>query len=137
MPYVSILALPNTDQLRVVATSQPVAIAQPLNPDGTFGPRPEVVVFQREVPDPVPLLDKLHAALASSRADPTADVFVCPVPEAVRAIEVAVEQLWPPYRLHCPDCQFSFVAPFQQSRHMYLACPRCRNPLLNPCWDSA
>jgi hypothetical protein len=137
MPYVSILAYPGSDLLRVAATDQPVVIAQPVSSDGTFGDRPHVVVFQREVPDTTPLLDRLHATLASSRADPDAEVFACPVPQAVRAIEVAVAQLWPPHRVQCPSCQHSFVAQHKESRRMYLACPHCHNSLLNPGWDSA
>ncbi len=137
MPFVSILAHSDNDLLRVVATDEPLAIAQPVTPEGTFGERPQVIVFQREVPDAGPLLARLHAALGSSRTEPTGDLFACPVPQAVRAIEVAVAQLWPPHRVHCPECQHGFVAPYRESRRMYLACPHCHNSLLNPFWDSA
>jgi hypothetical protein len=137
MPYISIVTDPGDDHLRVVISPQPLAIAQPLTPQGTFGERPQLIVFHREVPDAEPVMDRLRVALGSSRVGSRSDTFSCPVPEAVRAIEVAVAQLWPPHRVHCPECQHSFAPPHGEARRMYLACPHCHNPLLNPFWDSA
>ncbi len=137
MPFVAILTAAAHDQLRVVATDHPVTIAQPLKPDGTFGERPEVVVFQREVPEPERVLDRLRESLAAFRTGTEANLYACPVPQAVRALEVVVAQLWPLHRLHCPECEHDFLPAIRESRRMYLACPRCHNPLLNPAWDSA
>jgi hypothetical protein len=137
MAFLSILTLPDSPHLRIVASAEPVAIPQPVMPDGTFGERGQLVVFQREVPEAEPLLADLHAALASSQVAPADDVFDCPVGLAIRAIEAAAQRRWPPNRAWCPDCQRSFVAPYSAAQRMYLACPQCHNPLLNPRWDSA
>jgi hypothetical protein len=137
MAFVSLLTTPDTDHWRIVATAEPVTVPQPLTPEGTFGDRPHLIVFQREVPEGAPLLERLYAALATSRVDPSGDIFACPAPLAVRAIEVAVAELWPPHRVRCPDCQYGFVAPHEERHRMYLACPNCHNPLLNPGWNSA
>jgi hypothetical protein len=137
MAFISILTAPADEHLRIVATAEPLVIPQPLAPDGTFLERRQLIVFQREVPDIEPLLEQVKAALATSRADPAGDAFSCPVPLAIRAIEVGVARLWPPHPVMCPVCQRRFVAPHGESRRMYLACPHCHNPLLNPRWDSA
>lgn len=137
MPFVSILAALGHDHLHIVASPDPIAVPQPLTPQGTFGERPRQVVFQREVPDPAPLLAKLRVVLATSRVEAESDAFDCPVPVAIRAIEIAAAELWPPNRLRCPDCQQYFVAPIAEARRMYLACPHCHNPMLNPGWSSA
>jgi hypothetical protein len=137
MPFVSILAAPGHQYLSIKASPQPVTVAQPLTAEGTFGDRPQIVVFQREVPDPSPLLARLQTVLASSRAEHESDAYDCPVPVAIRAIEIAAAELWPPNRLRCSECQQYFVAPIAEARRMYLACPHCHNPMLNPRWNSA
>lgn len=137
MPFVAILTGAEHDHVRVIATEQPVSITQPLKPDGTFGERQQVIVFQREVPEPGLVLDRLRESLAAFRTGDEQDLFACPVPQAVRALEVAVAQLWPLRRIHCPDCQHHFLPAIREARRMYLACPHCHNPLLNPFWDSA
>jgi hypothetical protein len=137
MPFVYVQAMPGHDHLHISTSPERVSIAQPLTPQGTFAERPQIVVFQREVPDPAPLMAKLHVVLAGSRIATEADAFDCPVPVAIRAIEIAAAELWPPNRLRCPDCQQYFVAPIADARRMYVACPHCHNPMLNPRWNSA
>lgn len=137
MPFVSILATPGYDYLRLAPSADPVAIPQPLTDDGTFTDRPVLVVFQREVPDPATLLTRLQTVLATSRVESEKNAYDCPVPIAIRAIEIAVAELWPPNRLRCTDCHQYFVAPIGEARRMYLACPHCHNPMLNPRWNSA
>jgi hypothetical protein len=137
MPYVSILAAPGDEYLRITGSPEPVTVPQPLTPLGTFGDRPLIVVFQREVPDPAPVLDRLRTALASSRVENERDAYSCPAPLAIRAVEIAVAALWPPNRLRCGECKHYFVAPIADARRMYVACPHCHNPMLNPRWSSA
>ena|SRR5512136_1697134 len=137
MPFVIVLAMPGHDHLHIAASVDPPAIAQPLSSQGTFAERPQIVVFQREVPDPAPLMAKLHVVLAGSRVATELGAFDCPVPVAIRAIEIAAAELWPPNRLRCADCQQYFVAPIADARRMYVACPHCHNPMLNPRWNSA
>jgi hypothetical protein len=136
MPFVSILAEPGHDHLHIRGSATQVAIPQPLTPDGTFGDRPEIVVFEREVPDPAPLLTRLETVLASSRVDAEPDAFDCPVPLAIRAIEIAAAELWPVNQLRCQDCQYYFEPPIADSHRMYVGCPNCSNVLLNPRWNS-
>ena len=136
MPFVSILAAPGDDYLRAVATSEPMKVAQPLTAEGRFGERPLIVVFQREVPDPSLLLERLGTTLASSRVADEVNAYLCPAPFAIRALEHAVAELWPPNRLRCADCRHYFVVPIAEHRRMYVACPHCHNPMLNPRWDS-
>jgi hypothetical protein len=136
MAFVFILAAPGHEHLHITGSSEQLAIPQPLTPQGTFAERPQLVVFQREVPDPAPLLARLDVVLAGSRVPGERDAFDCPVPVAIRAIEITADELWPPHRLRCPDCQQYFIAPLSQARRMYLACPHCHNPMLNPRWGS-
>jgi hypothetical protein len=137
MPFVSILAEPGHDHLHIRGSADPIAIPQPLTPDGIFTDRPELVVFEREVPDPALLLTRLEAVLSSSRVGSEPDAFDCPVPLAIRAIEIAAAELWPVNQLRCPDCQYYFEAPFTESHRMYVSCPNCSNLMLNPRWNSA
>lgn len=137
MPFVSLLATPGRDHLRVTASATPLVMPQPLTPEGTFGERPQIVVFQREVPDPESLLTRLETILASSRVPSEKNAFDCPAPIVIRAIEIAAAELWPPNRLRCSDCQHYFVAPIAEAHRMYVACPHCHNPMLNPRWNSA
>ena len=137
MSFVYIMAMPGHDHLHIVTSPDPASIAQPLTPQGTFAERAQIVVFQREVPDPAPLLARVQVVLAESRVATEEGAFNCPVPVAVRAIEIAAAELWPPNRLRCADCQQYFVAPIADARRMYVACPHCHNPMLNPRWNSA
>jgi len=137
MPFVSILRTVGSENLRLLVSADRFTSSQVLTPEGTFVDGPDLVVFQREVPDPALLLTRLHTLLASSRVGESEDQFSCPVPLAIRAIETAVTDLWPTPRLRCQDCQRDFIIPYADRRRMYLACPNCHNPLLNPSWDSA
>lgn len=137
MPFVSILAAPGDEYLRISGSPVPVTVPQPLTVHGTFGDRPLIVVFQREVPEPPLVLARLQTVLASSRVEGDPDAYSCPVPLAIRAVEIAVSELWPPNRLRCSDCMQYFVAPIADARRMYVACPHCHNPMLNPRWSSA
>lgn len=132
MPFVSILAAPGDSYLRITATPEPVALPQPLAPSGMFGERQRMVVFQREVPDPPRLLARVAELLASSRVAADSDAYSCTAPLAIRAVEIAVAELWPPNRLRCSECRQYFVTPIQEARRMYVACPHCHNPMLNP-----
>ncbi|HWA58253.1 MAG TPA: hypothetical protein VG692_13420 [Gemmatimonadales bacterium] len=137
MPFVSILAAPGENTLEIVTTPQPVRVPHPPSAEGTFGPKSPIVVFQREVPDPDAVLARLRIVLGDARADRSRDVYACAAPVAIRVVEVIVAELWPPNRLVCQDCKRHFVAPIAEARRMYLACPHCHNPMLNPRWDSA
>ena len=132
MPFVSILAAPGNAHLLVVGSAVPVTDPQPLTPEGTFGERPRIVVYQREVPDPAPVVERLHAVLATSRVAGEVDAYDCPATVAIRAVEIATSELWPPNRLRCQDCQHYFVPPIAEMQRMYVACPHCHNPMLNP-----
>lgn len=137
MPYVSLVAHPGRNYLRMVSSDAPLKAAQPLTPEGRFGDRPEIVVFQREVPDPGPVLARSREILATSQVADEDQAYDCPAPIAIRAIELATAEFWPPNRVRCPDCQHDFVAPIAESARMYVACPHCQNPILNPRWNSA
>jgi hypothetical protein len=137
MAFISILKSPDSEALRIVASEERLVPERPPGPDGTFSGGPDAVAFQREVPSPEALLNRLQELLASSRVESSEDTFLCPVPIAIRAIEVAFADLWPTRRLRCPECQKYFVVPYAERRHMYITCPHCNNPLLNPSWDSA
>jgi uncharacterized CHY-type Zn-finger protein len=137
MPYLSILAAPGDDYLRAMATDEPVKVPQPLTPEGRFTDRPLIVVFQREIPDAPALLERLRTVLATSRVESETDAYACPATLAIRALEVAAAELWPPNRIRCSDCQHYFVTAIADSRRMYVACPHCQNPMLNPRWGSA
>jgi hypothetical protein len=137
MAFVSILRTADNDQLQIVASEERTRPEQQPTAEGVFVEVPDPVVFQREVPDPQALLNRLAELLASSKVEGSQDTFVCPVPVAIRAIEVATAALWPTRRLQCPDCHQHFVIPYPDRRQLYLACPHCHNPLLNPSWDSA
>jgi hypothetical protein len=137
MPFVSIHQPPGSEVLRIVVSEERAAARQMPGEEGTFVPSPDPVLFQREVPDTRGLLDRIGGYLASSRVAGSEDGFTCPVPLAVRAIELASADLWPTRRLRCPDCQQYFYIPYQQRQRMYLACPNCHNTLLNPGWDTA
>lgn len=136
MAFISILKPLDSNQLRIVASEERIAPEQHPNPEGVFVEDPNPVVFQREVPEPRTLLNRLDEFLASSKIEGSQDGFDCPVPVAIRAIEVAVADLWPTRRLQCPDCHQYFVVSYPDRHQMYLACPHCQNPLLNPSWDS-
>lgn len=137
MAIISVHKSPGTDRLRLVATAARIPLARAPRPDGTFAEPPVDVVYERDVPEAEPLLVRVEDMLASSRVPGEPHCYSCPAPLAVRAIELAVEALWPTRRLQCPDCQKHFVIPHAERRRMYLACPHCHNPLLNPAWDSA
>ncbi len=137
MPFISIVTVPGYDHFEIVASSDPLTFAQPVGAEGTFDSRAHVVVFQRDVPDPVGVLSKVQTALADNRVRTETSTFACSAPTAIRAVELAVAELWPPTRLYCQDCQHHFVAPIREASKMYLACPHCHNPMLNPRWDSA
>jgi hypothetical protein len=95
------------------------------------------VVFQREVPDTAALMARLRLVLAKSRVESEENTYDCPAPIAIRAIEITVAELWPPNRLRCSDCQHYFVTSIAETGRMYVACPHCYNPMLNPRWSSA
>ncbi len=137
MPYISILTAPGQDRLQIVASRETPRFSQPIAVDGTFGGRPQMVVFQREVPDPDAVLQKVRTALATSQVQEDPSLFQLSAPDAIRTLEECVAELWPPNRLFCQACQHHFVAPIAEARRMYLACPHCHNPMLNPRWDSA
>lgn len=137
MPYVSVLAAPGQDYLHITASPEAVSVRQPLSPNGTFSDRELIVVYQREVPEPLLVLAKIQDVLASSRVTTETSAYACPAPLAIRAIELAVAAVWPPNRLRCSDCRHYFVAPIAETGRMYLACPHCHNPMLNPSWNSA
>ena len=132
MPFVSILAAPGNAHLLVLGSAVPVTDPQPINEEGMFGERPRIVVYQREVPDPAPVIARLHAVLATSRVEGEADAYDCPATVAIRAVEIATSELWPPNRLRCQGCQHYFVPPIAEMQRMYVACPHCHNPMLNP-----
>jgi hypothetical protein len=138
MAFIAILKenLPE-DQFRIVATEERLAPPPVLHDDGTFSPSPDPVLFQREVPDPQAVLAQLHGLLATSKVEGSEDSFTGPIGFAIRAIELSYASLWPTRRLRCPECHQYFMIPYDERRAMYLACPNCHNPLLNPAWDSA
>ncbi len=137
MPFVSILAEPGHEHLHIRGSAEPVAIPQPLTEGGTFGERPQLVVFEREVPDPAPLLTRLEMVLASSRVESEPDAFDCPVTLAIRAIEITAAELWPVNQLRCSDCHHDFEPPVAEAHRMYVGCPNCSNVMLNPRWNAA
>jgi len=107
---------------------------RPADAVAALGRRADAVGRENESGFPV---SKLHVVLAGSRVATELGAFDCPVPVAIRAIEIAAAELWPPNRLRCADCQQYFVAPIADARRMYVACPHCHNPMLNPRWNSA
>lgn len=137
MPYVSLVAYPGRKYLRMVISEVALTSAQPVSEDGRFGDRQEIIVFQREVPDPARTVERARELLATSHVPEDDRSYDCPAPIAVRAIELAAAELWPPNRIRCADCQHYFVAPIAESARMYVACPHCQNPILNPRWNSA
>lgn len=132
MPFVTILAAPGNPHLLVVGSAVPVTDPQPITAQGTFGERPRIVVYQREVPDPEPVISQLRTTLATSRVEAEPDAYDCPATVAIRAVEIATSELWPPNRLRCQYCQHYFVPPISEMRRMYVSCPHCNNPMLNP-----
>ena len=132
MPFVSILAAPGNAHLLVLGSAVPATDPQPITEEGRFGERPRIVVYQREVPDPEPVIARLHEVLATSRVAGEADAYDCPATVAIRAVEIATSELWPPNRLRCQGCQHYFVPPIAEMQRMYVACPHCHNPMLNP-----
>ena len=137
MAFVSILKIPDSDELRVVSSEEHIAPERFVTEEGTFAERIDPVVFEREVPNPQVLLQELREVLASSKVNGAEDTFLCPAPIAIRAVEVAASHLWPTKRAQCPDCQHFFMIPYPARKRMYLACPHCHNALMNPSWDSA
>lgn len=134
MPFIAILTTDQPDEIRIVVASAPLDPGHHPGPDGRFVEDPIAVLFQREVPEGEVLRLRLEQLLASSRVAGTEDRYACPVPIAVRAIEVAAAELWPTRRLRCTDCGQYFAVPYPERHRMYLACPHCHNPLLNPGW---
>ncbi len=136
MGYIAILQRPGAAVLRIVGSEAPPSTTVPAPgaelPGGTWE-----VALEREVPDPGALEVRLQALLASSRVPESAGLYECPLPLALRALELAVESLWPSRRLRCPDCQQYFLLPWEERRRMYLRCPLCRSVMLNPGWDTA
>ena len=89
MAFVSILKIPDSDELRVVSSEERIAPDRFVTEEGTFAERIDPVVFEREVPNPQVLLQESREVLASSKVNGAADTFLCPAPIVIRAVEVA------------------------------------------------
>lgn len=127
------------EQLRIVRGAPAAALRLVAAPGGHGAEEPAdgEVLFEREVPEGRAVLNRVAELLSSSAVAGHADSYACDPRLAIRAVELAVAALWPTRRLQCPDCHQYFVIPYAERRRMYLACPHCHNPLLNPGWDSA
>ena len=136
MGYIYIMRSPASSILRIGGSDEPM----PQREAAPAGSDPRAafdMIFQREVPDPQLLARRLEGMLAHSRTSATEPTYDCEPPLAIRAIDMACEELWPPVRHRCPDCQQYFMTPHKDRRRMYFACPHCQNVSLNPRWDSA
>ncbi|HXG45135.1 MAG TPA: hypothetical protein VNJ71_10305 [Gemmatimonadales bacterium] len=136
MGYIAILTRPDRAVLKIVGSDERLSEAVPPPAPEPGGAGWDVAV-ERQVPDPGVLETRLQELLASSRVPESASLYECPLPLAVRALELAVESLWPSRRLQCPECHQYFALPWDERRRMYLRCPLCRSVMLNPGWDTA
>lgn len=136
MGYIAILQSPGSAVLKVLVSEEPVSEAA-LAREGAPAVANWEVAVERRVPDPRAVEVRLQELLASSRVSESASLYECPLPLAIRALDLATEALWPSRRLRCPECFQYFLLPYEERRHMYLRCPWCRSVMLNPGWDSA
>lgn len=127
------------EHLRIIRAAPAAALQLTVTPAHPVAQDPPGgdVLFERDVPEGAAVLNRVAELLASSAVPGKANRYTCDPRLAVRAVELAVSALWPTRRLQCPDCHQHFVIPFADRRRMYLACPHCHNPMLNPAWDSA
>ena len=137
MPFITILRQEDAGPVRVVAGEARSSTRLAPSEEGTFGAAADPVMFEREVPDSTLALERLREALASSLVAGTEDTYDCPVPVLIRTLEMVAGELWPTRRVRCGDCYQYFKVPWPDRHRMYLVCPHCRNPVLNPAWDSA
>ncbi len=135
MGYIAILQSPGSAVLKIVGSEAPQGATPAGEAPGLDGGW-EVAV-ERRVPDPRLVEVRLRELLASSRVAGSETLYECPLPLAIRALELATEALWPSRRLRCPECHQYFLLPHEERRRMYLRCPLCRSVMLNPGWDSA